>query len=329
MTVVKFSKFPKEVLGRPLVILDPWFVQTRYDQDSFVKIASRRRQLTFGVTLGLRESVLGLPFAKIVLEGEGTIAAVCPSPPSSPLVQPVTAYTDVLPIRMALYLEPDVPDEFGEKVRRLEQLVVAAKKMRRKGLTIAPEMKAEVEAVLEELERIRNNAKVFRKLMSGPGYMKVTVLTPNGMTTLSLRVERTSQSVTGFIEGPHLYLHRTIGVVMNPENAVRLRDAIVRARAEGTGEAQLRVRLIVSRVGNSFAVKPYDNPVSHKGGDDVREQLEFLNRLMGESFIVETAERKVKKGRGSVAFQGLLTIKAAFHPDADNRGHEQISIGEG
>jgi hypothetical protein len=34
---------------------------------------------------------------------------------------------------MALYLEPDVPDEFGETVRRLEQLVVAAKKMRRKG----------------------------------------------------------------------------------------------------------------------------------------------------------------------------------------------------
>jgi hypothetical protein len=50
---------------------------------------------------------------------------------------------------------------------------------------------------------------------------------------------------------------------------------------------------------------------------------------MGESFIVEAAERKVKKGRGSVVFQGLLTIKAAFHPDADNRGHEQISIGEG
>jgi hypothetical protein len=133
MTVVKLSRFPKEVLARPLVILDPWFVQTRYDQDSFAKIASRRRQLAFGVTLGLRESVLGLPFAKTVLEGEETIAAVCPSPPSSPLVQPVTAYTDVLPIRMALYLEPDVPDEFGETVRRLEQLVVAAKKMRRKG----------------------------------------------------------------------------------------------------------------------------------------------------------------------------------------------------
>jgi hypothetical protein len=116
---------------------------------------------------------------------------------------------------------------------------------------------------------------------------------------------------------------------MNPENAVRLRDAIVRARAEGTGEAQLRARLIVSRVGDSFTVKPYGNPVSHKEGDDVREQLEFLNRLMGESFIVEAAERKVKKGRGSVAFQGLLAIKAAFHPDAGSRGHEQMSIGEG
>jgi hypothetical protein len=30
-----------------------------------------------------------------------------------------------------------------------------------------------------------------------------------------------------------------------------------------------------------------------------------------------------------VALQGLLTIKAAFHPDAGSRGHEQISIGEG
>ena len=252
---------------------------------------------------------MGLPFAKTVLEGEETIAAVCPSPPSSPLVQPVTAYTDVLPIRMALYLEPDVPDEFGETVRRLEQIVVAAKKMRRKGLTIAPELKAEVEAVLEELERIRNNAKIFRKPMSVPGYLEVTVPTPNGMVTLSSRVERASQSITGFIEGLHLYLHRAIGVMMNPENAVRLRDAIVRARAEGTGEAQLRARLIVSRVGDSFTVKPYDNPVSHKEGDDVKEQLEFLNRLMGESFTVEYIERKDSR---SVAFQGLLTIKAAF-----------------
>jgi hypothetical protein len=46
---------------------------------------------------------------------------------------------------------------------------------------------------------------------------------------------------------------------------------------------------------------------------------------MSGSFSVEAAERK---GKRSVAFQGLLTIKAAFHPDAGSRGHEQISIGE-
>jgi hypothetical protein len=50
---------------------------------------------------------------------------------------------------------------------------------------------------------------------------------------------------------------------------------------------------------------------------------------MGGSFIVEAAERKEKMGRGVVALQGLLTIKAAFHPDAGSKGHEQISIGEG
>jgi hypothetical protein len=103
---------------------------------------------------------------------------------------------------------------------------------------------------------------------------------------------------------------------------------VIQARAEGTGKAQLRARLIVRKVRSSFAVEPYSELVTQKE-EDVKEHLEFLNRLMGESFIVEAAERKVKKGRGSVAFQGLLTIKATFHPDADNRGHEQISIGEG
>ena len=86
------------------------------------------------------------------------------------------------------------------------------------------------------------------------------------------------------------------------------------------------MRLIVRKVKGSFVVERYDDLVAQE--EDVKEQLEFLNRLMGESFVVEAAERKVKKGRGSVAFQGLLTIKAAFHPYAGSRGHERISIGE-
>jgi hypothetical protein len=76
------------------------------------------------------------------------------------------------------------------------------------------------------------------------------------------------QPLADTIEHLHVYLHVTLDVLLDFENAVRLRDAIVGARAEGSGEAQLN------------------------------------------------AERR------SVA------IKAAFHPDGDSRGHEQISIGE-
>ena len=141
-----------------------------------------------------------------------------------------------------------------------------------------------------------------------------------------MRVERASQSLAKAIEGLHSYLYWDFGVLKNPENAVKLRDALVQASAEESG-AQLRVRLIVRKVKGSFVVERYDDLVAQE--EDVKEQPEFLNRLMGESFIVEAAERKVKKGRGSVAIQGLLTIKATFHPDASSRGHEQMSIIEG
>jgi hypothetical protein len=42
VTVVEVSGPSPEVLGRPLVVLDPGFVQMRYDMDSFAKIASKR-----------------------------------------------------------------------------------------------------------------------------------------------------------------------------------------------------------------------------------------------------------------------------------------------
>jgi hypothetical protein len=48
----------------------------------------------------------------------------------------VTTYTDVLPLRIALYLEPDVPDEFGEKARRLEELTRTVSEMRKQGLKV-------------------------------------------------------------------------------------------------------------------------------------------------------------------------------------------------
>jgi hypothetical protein len=38
----------------------------------------------------------------------------------------VTSYTDVLSPRTALYLVPDMPDEFGGKARKLEELTRTA-----------------------------------------------------------------------------------------------------------------------------------------------------------------------------------------------------------
>ena len=324
MTVVKFSRLPEEALGRQLVVLDTWFVQARYDQDSFAKIASRRRQLAFKVTLGLKEPALELPHVKAALEGKETIAAVCSSSFSSRSMKLVTPYTDVLPPRTALYLDPGVPDELGGMVRRLDALTRKVSEMRQRGLKVPPEVRAE----LEELDQIWTMARIFRKPIDRPGSVKVTVPTFNGMSVLSLRVERADQSLSRVLEGLHSYLYWNFGVLKDPENAVRLTDAIIQARAEGKGEAQLRTRLIVKKARGRFIVEPYREPVAQEE-EDVKEHLEFLNRLMGESFIVEAAERKVKKGRGSVVFQGLLTIKTAFHLNAGSRGHEQISIGEG
>jgi hypothetical protein len=304
MTVVKLSGLPEEVQGRPLVVLHTWYVQTRYDRDSFAKIASRKRQLAFGVTLGLRGSALDLPYVKSVLDKEGTVAAIFPSSLNPPSKWLVTAYTDVLPPRTALYLEPNVPDEFGEKAKRLEELTRTVSEMKKQGLKVPSEMRAE----LEELWQIWEMARIFRRSIGKPGYVKVTVPTPNGMSVLSFRVEKASQSLAKEIEGLHSYLYWDFGVLQSPENAVRLRDAIVQARAEGSGEAQLRARLIVRKARGRFVVERYNDLVA-QGEEDVKEHLEFLNNLMGGSFIVEAAE---KKGTKSVAFQGLIALKATF-----------------
>jgi len=46
MTIVELSGPPLEALGRTLVVLEQGFVQTRYDQDSFARIASKRRRVS-------------------------------------------------------------------------------------------------------------------------------------------------------------------------------------------------------------------------------------------------------------------------------------------
>jgi hypothetical protein len=219
----------------------------------------------------------------------------------------VTTYTDVLPLRLALYLEPDVPDEFGEKARRLEELIRTVSEMKRQGLKIPQDMKRE----LDELNQIWAKARIFRRFISRPGSLKITVPTPDGMAVISWKIERANQSLGNMIKALHVHLNKTMGVIMSFDNAMSLRDAIVQARAEGKGEAQLRTRLIVRKTKRGFIVEPYRELVAQEE-EDVKEHLEFLNNLMGGSFVVEAAERKEKMGRGVAAFQGLLAIKAAF-----------------
>jgi hypothetical protein len=73
----------------------------------------------------------------------------------------------------------------------------------------------------------------------------------------------------------------------------------------------LRARLIVRKVRGSLVVEPYSDVVTQKE-EGVKEYLELLNRLMGGSSSVEAAEMKGKEGKRSVAFQGLIMLKATF-----------------
>jgi hypothetical protein len=271
VTVVEVSGPSPEVLGRPLVVLDPGFVQMRYDKDSFAKIASKRRQLTFGVTLGLREATLRISYVRRVLEAGDPTAVVLKEGETIKGMWYVTTYTDVLPLRIALYLEPDVPDEFGGKARRLEELTRTASEMKKQGLEVPEDMKVE----LEGLNQIWSRARIFRRFISRPGLLKITVPTPDGMAVISWKVEKANQSLGNMIKGLHAHLGLTMGVIMSFDNAVSLRDAIVQARAEGKGVGQLRARLLVRKEGESFAAYPYVKKVSHnEREEDVKEYLD-------------------------------------------------------
>jgi hypothetical protein len=226
----------------------------------------------------------------------------------------VTAYTDILPLRIALYLEPDVPDEFGEKARRLEELTRTVSEMKKQGLKVPEDMREE----LEELNQIWSRARIFRRFISRPGSLKITVPTPEGMAVISWKVEKANQSLGNMIRRLHAHLGSTMGVIMSFDNAVSLRDAVVQARAEGKGEGQLRARLLVRKEGEGFTAHPYAKKVSHsEREEDVREYLDFLDELTGGSFFAEAIERKDSR---SVAFQGLITVRAAFVEEAELPG---------
>jgi hypothetical protein len=315
VTVVEVSGLPPEVLGRPLVVLEPGFVQMRYDQNSFAKIASRKRQLAFGVTLGLREATFRISYVRRVLEAGDAAAVILKEGETIKGMWYVTAYTDILPLRIALYLEPDVPDEFGGKAKRLEELTRTVSEMKKQGLKVPEDMKRE----LDELnEIIWSRARIFKRFINRPGSLKITIPTPEGMAVISWKVDKANQSLGNMIRRLHAHLGSTMGVIMSFDNAMSLRDAIVQARAEGKGEGHLRARLLVRREDEGFTAHPYAKKVSHsEREEDVREYLDFLDELTGGSFFVEAIERRDSR---SVAFQGLITVWAAFVEEAEISG---------
>jgi len=297
-----------------LVVLEPGFVQMKYDKDSFAKVALRKRQIAFGATLGLREAAFRISYVRRALEAGDVTAVVLKEREAIKGMWYVTSYTDVLPPRIAHYLEPDVPDEFGEKAVRLDELTKTVHEMKKQGLKVPQDVKRE----LDELNQIWTKARIFRRLIARPGSLKITVPTPDGMAVISWKVEKTNQSLGNMIKGLHAHLSKTMGVIMSFDNAMSLRDAIVQARAEGKGEGHLRARLLVRKEDEGFTAHPYAKKVSHsEREEDVREYLDFLDELTGGSFFAEAMERKDSR---SVAFQGLITVRAAFVEEAELSG---------
>jgi hypothetical protein len=82
------------------VVLEPGFVQMRYDKDSFAKITSKKRQLAFGVTLGLREAAYRISYVRRALETGDATAVVLKGDETIKGMWYVTPYTDILPPRI-------------------------------------------------------------------------------------------------------------------------------------------------------------------------------------------------------------------------------------
>jgi hypothetical protein len=258
------------------------------------------------VTLGLREAAYRISYVRKALEAGDATAVVLKEGETIKGMWYVTTYTDILPPRIALYLEPDIPDEFGGKARRLDELAKAVSEMKRQGLKVPQDMKEE----LDELNQIWSKARIFRRFISRPGSLKITVPTPDGMAVISWKVEKVNQYLGNMIRCLHAHLGLTMGVIMSFDNAVSLRDAIVQARAEGKGVGQLRARLLVRKEGESLAAYPYVKKVSHnEREEDVKEYLDYLDELTGGSFTAEAIERR---DSNSVAIQGLITVRATF-----------------
>ncbi len=90
-----------------------------------------------------------------------------------------------------------MPDELGGMARRLDEFAKAVSEMKKKGLMVPQDMKRE----LDELNQIWSKARIFRRFISRPGSLKITVPTPDGMAIISWKVESGGQPPRQYDKG--------------------------------------------------------------------------------------------------------------------------------
>ena len=99
MTLIWLSQLQDELRVRALMVLDPGFLLSRCTRESFSQIASKSRQLSFGVTLAVtNDAIKTVPWLQELAAGNSVTLIVLPTcfrPPESYFAMPST---DVLPV---------------------------------------------------------------------------------------------------------------------------------------------------------------------------------------------------------------------------------------
>ncbi|MEM2233146.1 MAG: hypothetical protein QXP81_06365 [Nitrososphaerota archaeon] len=316
MALIALHHVPEELRARDMVVLDPGFLLARYTRESFALVASRKRQLAFGITLAVTDDAPGaVPWLQEVVGMDGVTLLSIPvlaRPPESYLVSP---YTDVLPVHMALFLDPVVPDEDGPRVQRLRELMGLSREHARSRTRMPTPLRKELRRLRAELWA---KARLFRWLGDAPGVLRFRFPTFGGVEELSLQLESASRSVSTVVRELHRRLHFGMGVLMDPYNAAALTDATLRARTEFEAEAVLRACLCVveDRIGSGrFRAMPCSSsnnctpPTTSSRPRKVERHLGFLREVAGGLFTVRMAEKRSSR---TVSVSGEVRVHVSY-----------------
>ncbi|MEM2693390.1 MAG: hypothetical protein QXW56_07900 [Nitrososphaerota archaeon] len=248
-------------------------------------------------------------FQEVAADGDVTLIALPARsrPPESHLATP---YTDVLPVHLAMFLDPAIPKEDGLKVRRFKELIQLSKQNAELGIKMPTHLWKELKRLGLELW---SKARMFRRLSDDPGILTFRFLGPGGISTVSVELDSASKSVSSILRRLHKTLNETIGVYMDPYNAAALRDASLRARTELEAEALLNACFTVieeSDGSGAFRIKPSISPPRTSTRlMKILKHLEYVKEVMGEMVTVRMAE---KKSTRAVTFNAEIKVRMTY-----------------